>query len=166
MLCSEKTTQSAHTRQPVSAPKKPTATIHHVFPTPLGLSHARAGRWGRCGTALARGHPNRGRSQRRIPCTDSSNRSLRTQTDRCRGRRTSCGRPLVPQAQRAPQCRRSKPLYPSPGLLPGLAAGRIAEVAAASTTEGRSDGGLARKKSHRYSRGVLTYPQGKPLKPS
>ena len=78
----------------------------------------------------------------------------------------SCGTPLVPQAQRAPQCRRSKPLHPFPGLLPGLAAGKIAEVVAASTTEGRSDGGLARKKSHRYSRGVLTYPQGKPLKPS
>ena len=98
--------------------------------------------------------------------TDSSNHSLRTQTDRCRGRRTSCGRPLVPQAQRAPQCRRSKPPYPFPGLLPGLAAGRIAEAAAASTTEGRSDGGLARKKARLYARGVLTYPQGKPLKPS
>ena len=97
---------------------------------------------------------------------DSSNRSLRTQTDRCRGRRTSCGRPLVPQAQRAPQCRRSKPLHPFPGLLPGLAAGRIAEAAAASTTEGRSDGGLARKKARLYARGVLAYPQGKPLKPS
>ena len=157
---------SAHTRKPVSAPQKPAATTHSVFGTILGLSHARAGLWGRCGTALARGHPNRGRSQRRIPSTDSSNRSLRTQTDRCRGRRTSCGRPLVPQAQRAPQSRRSKPLHPSPGLLPGLAAGKIAEVAAASATEGRSDGGLARKKSHRYSRGVLTYPQGKPLKPS
>ena len=97
---------------------------------------------------------------------DSSNRSLRTQIDRCRGRRTSCGRPLAPQAQRAPLCRGRNPLYPSPGLLPGLAASRIAEAVAASTTEGRSDGGLARKKSHRYSRGVLTYPQGKPLKPS
>ena len=97
---------------------------------------------------------------------DSSNRSLRTQIDRCRGRRTSCGRPLAPQAQRAPLCRGRNPLYPSPGLLPGLAAGRIAEAVAASTTEGRSDGGLARKKSRRYSRGVLTYPQGKPLKPS
>jgi hypothetical protein len=157
---------SAHTRKPVSAPQKPAATTHSVFGTILGLSHARAGRWGRCGTALARGHPNRGRSQRRIPSTDSSNRSLRTQTDRCRGRRTSCGRPLVPQAQRAPQCRRSKPPYPFPGLLPGLAAGRIAEAAAASTTEGRSDGGLARKKARLYARGVLTYPQGKPLKPS
>eukprot|EP01047_Picozoa_sp_COSAG01_P012475 COSAG01_NODE_563_length_15451_cov_70.726225_13_plen_167_part_00 len=157
---------SAHTRKPVSAPQKPNATTHSVFRTILGLSHARAGRWGRCGTARARGPPNRGRSQRRIPSTDSSNRSLRTQTDRCRGRRTSCGRPLVPQAQRAPQSRRSKPLHPSPGLLPGLAAGRIAEAAAASTTEGRSDGGLARKKARLYSRGVLTYPQGKPLKPS
>ena len=98
--------------------------------------------------------------------TDSSNRSLHTQTDRCRGRRTSCGRPLVPQAQRAPQCRRSKPPYPFPGLLPRLAAGRIAEAAAASTTKGRSDGGLARKKARLYARGVLTYPQGKPLKPS
>ena len=57
--------------------------------------------------------------------TDSSNHSLRTQTDRCRGRRTSCGRPLVPQAQRAPQSRRSKPPYPFPGLLPGLAAGSL-----------------------------------------
>ena len=116
---------SAHTRKPVSAPQKPNATTHSVFGTILGLSHARAGLWGRCGTALARGHPNRGRSQRRIPSTDSSNRSLRTQTDRCRGRRTSCGRPLVPQAQRAPQCRRSKPPYPFPGLLPGLAAGSL-----------------------------------------
>ena len=162
----EKWRSSAHTRKPISAPQKPNATTHSVFGTILGLSHARAGLWGRCGTALARGHPNRGRSQRRIPCTDSSNRSLRTQTDRCRGRRTSCGRPLVPQAQRAPQCRRSKPPYPFPGLLPGLAAGRIAEAVVASTTEGRSDGGLARKKSRRYSRGALAYPQGKPLKPS
>ena len=97
---------------------------------------------------------------------DSSNRSLRTQIDRCRGRRTSCGRPLAPQAQRAPLCRGRNPLYPSPGLLPGLAASRIAEAVAASTTEGRSDGGLTRKKARPYSRGVLTYPQGKPLKPS
>ena len=60
----------------------------------------------------------------------------------------------------------SKPVSRYGGLLPGLAAGRIAEAAAASTTEGRSDGGLARKKARLYSRGVLTYPQGKPLKPS
>ena len=52
------------------------------------------------------------------------------------------------------------------GLLPRLVAGRIAEAAAASTTKGRSDGGLARKKARLYLRGVLTYPQGKPLKPS
>jgi hypothetical protein len=158
---------SAHTRKPISAPQKPNATTHSVFRTILGLSHARAGRWGRCRTALARGHPNRGRSQqRRIPSTDSSNRSLRTQTDRCRGRRTSCGRPLVPQAQRALQSRRSKPLHPFPGLLPRLAAGRIAEAAAASTTKGRSDGGLTSGTSRIGRRGVLAYPQGKPLKPS
>jgi hypothetical protein len=155
----------AHAAAGFSA-KNPTATIHHAFPTPLGLSHARAGRWGRCGTALARGHPNRGRSLRRRPSADSSNRSLRTQTDRCRGRRTSCGRPLVPQAQRAPQSRRSKPLHPSPGLLPGLAADRIAEAAVASTTEGRSDGGLTSGTSRVGRRGVLTHTQGKPFKPS
>jgi hypothetical protein len=112
------------------------------------------------------GAPARGRSQRRRPSADSSNRSLRTQTDRCRGRRTSCGRPLVPQAQRAPQSRRSKPPYPFPGLLPGLAAGRIAEAAVASVTEGRSNGGLTSGTSQVGRRGVLTYPQGKPLKPS
>ena len=160
MLRRRKWRSSAHTRKPISAPQKPNATTHSVFSTILGLSHARAGLWGRCGTALARGHPNRGRSQRRIPCTDSSNRSLRTQTDRCRGRRTSCGRPLVPQAQRAPQCRRSKPPYPFPGLLPGLAAGRIAEAAAASTAKGRSTAGLTRKKARSRHRRQCTHSTG------
>ena len=123
---------SAHTRKPVSAPQKPAATTHSVFGTILGLSHARAGLWGRCGTALARGHPNRGRSQRWI-----LHRQLQ---------------PLPPHPdrpmQRAPHLLRQAPGAPGPTRPPKQekqapislswaatrAGGRIAEAAVASTT--------------------------------
>jgi hypothetical protein len=111
--------QSAHTRQPVSAPKNPTAIIHHVIPTPVGLSHARAGWWGRCGTALARGHPHEGaHSGGDPPQTAPTAPSAPRQTD-AEGAAPLAAGPWCPRPNAPPKAGEASPRIPFLGCYPG-----------------------------------------------